>query len=541
MTAAIPALAGERTTVPAAKIDAIFAQWDTTHSPGVVLAIIQDGAIVYQRGYGMANLEQDVPLSPDSVFYIASTSKQFTATSMALLARQGKVSLDDDVRKYITELPDYGATITIRHLIHHTSGLRDYLTLNSIGGRTTSGLTNDDAVRLIARQKELNARPGEEYSYSNSGYVLMSTIIKRASGKSLREFSDEFIFRPLGMTHSLFRDDRSMIIKRRVTGYAPAPGGFRTDDSDIETTGGGNVWTTVGDLLLWDRSFYDNRLGDGLTKQLLSPGKLADGRVLDYAYGLHVDKYKGFTRVEHGGAFAGFRSEMIRFPEQRLTVICLANLGSIEPEALSLQVADLYLADSIPAQPAVAADLSPVKLTADDLAAFAGSYRDPRDGSLWTFIVDDDVLQLERFGPFRIAMLPTGEAGFRDKDGRRNLVCTFIPPQDAKPGQVRVQIDGGTARTFEAVKLASPTPDELQAYAGSYFSPEAEATLTLIFDEGRLKLDAPARPREPLKAGASDEFLGSIGTLQFERNSSNQVTGFRYNLPRVRKLQFNRR
>jgi CubicO group peptidase (beta-lactamase class C family) len=423
---------GQRTQVPAAKIDEIFARWDKTNSPGAVLAVIQNGSIVYQRGYGMANLDQDIPLSPESVLNIASMSKQFTAASIVILARQGRLSLDDDVHKYFPELPDYGASITIRHLIHHTSGLRDDILLNVIAGRTLHGFTTDDAVKLIVQQKELNSRPGEEYSYTNSGYSLMAEIIKRTSGKALRPFADEHIFRPLGMTHSVFCDDNTMILKHRAAGYAPVAHGFRNAESGIEAVGPGNMWTTVGNLLLWDQNFYNNRLGDGLIDELLTPGKLTNGQPLTYAYGLYVDEYKGVKRVQHSGSIPGFCSYMARFPDNGISVICLANLSSLDPADLAQRVADLYLADHLRPNSATL-ERPQRKLKPEELAAFAATYRDRRDGGLWTFIVVDGSLAVERPGRPRAQLQRTGGATFSGRFARRTLVCEFFAQQDGQP------------------------------------------------------------------------------------------------------------
>ncbi|MFT3881129.1 MAG: enterochelin esterase [Gemmatales bacterium] len=528
--------ADNQSQIPIKKIDDIFARWNKTNSPGVVVAVIRDGKMVYQRGYGMANLELDTPLNPNSVFYIASTSKQFTAACIALLARQGKISLDDDVRKYIKELPNYGRPITIRHLIHHTSGLRDYLSVNAISGRTTAGITTDDAVRMIVKQKELNALPGEEYLYTNSGYVLMSAIIERVTGKPLRQYAQENIFQPLGMTHSVFRDDRGMIIKRRVVGYSSASdGSFRTSDPDNETTGSGNLWTTVGDLLLWDQNFYQNKLGDGLIEQLLTPGTLQDGHRLNYAYGLHVEKHRGLPVVRHSGAFAGFRSEMVRFPEQRLTVICLANLSSISPGDLAPQVADLFLAGSYVKEPTKP---SAVNLSQETLASYAGTYRDPRDGDLWKFVLSGNSLKMERSGLLGVPLVATGEKTFRDEDGQRGLTFEFVPSTAGRSRQVRIQIDDLKPRLFDLIEPVVYKPNELESYTGSYYSSEADAAFRIVLDQGRLYVEAPRRPRQPLRAGARNEFIASSGTVQFEMDQDHHVTGFRYNLPRARKVQF---
>lgn len=253
-------LAADETTD---KVDKIFASWDKTTSPGAALAVIRDGRIIYKRGYGMAKLEDGIVMTSDKIFDIGSVSKQFTATCVVLLVRQGKVSLDDNVRKYIPELPDYGTPITVRHLLHHTSGLRDYNALLELAGfRGDSDCPNvDEALEVICRQKKLNYPPGEEYSYTNTGYFLLSQIVERVSGKSLNAFAQENIFKPLGMEHTLYQDDHTQIIKNRASGYDPAEQGFKLDMSNWNETGDGNVYTSVEDLYLWDQAFYNYKLG----------------------------------------------------------------------------------------------------------------------------------------------------------------------------------------------------------------------------------------------------------------------------------------
>lgn len=237
-----------------ARVDKLFAQFDRKDSPGCALAVVRDGRVIYQRGYGMADLEHDVPLTPQSVLYIGSTAKQFAAASVALLAQQGKLSLDDNVRKYVPELPDYQPPVTLRHLLHHTSGVRDGWALLQLAGRSADEVLNlDDIVALAARQKSLNFKPGEEHLYSNTGYWLLAVVVARASGKSLREFADAEFFKPLGMTHTVFNDDHTRLIKGRAYGYAPVrAGGFRLSIVNNDLVGAGGLWTSVEDLLLWD-------------------------------------------------------------------------------------------------------------------------------------------------------------------------------------------------------------------------------------------------------------------------------------------------
>lgn len=531
--------AARRPVVPMSCVDEICARWDKPTSPGMVLAVIRDGAIVYQRGYGMANLELDVPLSLDSVFCVGSTSKQFTAASIAILARQGKISLDDDVRKLIPELPDYGKPITIRHLMHHTSGLRDYGSLMIIAGKGEHEFTLDEVMRIIVRQTELNAPPGQEFSYTNSGYTLMAEIVKRASKKSLRRFADEHIFRPLGMTHTLFRDDNRQIIKHRAVGHESLEVSFKTNDPTTRAVGPSNLWTTVGDLFLWDQNFYHNKLGDGLVEELLTPGKLDNGHKLDYAYGLFVDQYHGVRRVHHGGLFAGFRTQFVRFPDERLSVICLSNLDTLDPHGLAMQVADLYLGQRIGKS---SADLERPKcvLASEALSALAGTYRNPRTGEITTFQVDKDGLWLAREGPRRTKVYPQSESKFCGTGPAEGLLCEFLP-QNGEVGRcVRIGYAGQVPRTLEAVTLVTPTAEQIAEYAGTFYSPEAEATFKLIASKDRLQLESPDEPRKSLQPGIRDEFRSPQGVLQFERDTAGKVTSFRLNAVRVLRLKFKR-
>lgn len=330
-----------------AKVDKLFVRWDRSDSPGCALAVVKDGQIVYMRGYGMANLELNVPVTPESVFYIGSVSKQFVAFCVALLAEQGKLSLGDDIRKYLPEMPDYGRPITIRHLIHHTGGIRDYLELESIAGIPFGMYHEQGALNLLLRQKELNFRPGEENSYSNSGYFLLGVIVKRVSGKSLREFADENIFEPLNMKNSRFHDDYTELIKKRATGYLDrVKGEYRNFISTFDCVGSGGLFTSVKDLFLWDQNFYHHKAGGKEVIDLMhTRGVLNDGTKLDYAFGLVIGKYRDLRIVEHGGSLGGYRADLLRFPDQRFSVILLSNLSSFDPSRLARQVADIYLAD----------------------------------------------------------------------------------------------------------------------------------------------------------------------------------------------------
>ena len=343
----------QKTTGPAApQIDAIFTEWDKSDSPGCALAVVQDGKIVYKRGYGIANLEQNIPITNKSVFYLGSVSKQFVAASIALLEEQGKLSFDDDIRKWVPEIPDYGATITIRHLIFHSSGLRDYLELWTYAGRNyMDSMLENEVLALISRQKELNFPTGEQYMYCNSGYFLLALIVKRASGQSLREYAEANIFKPLGMSSTHFHDDNTMIVKNRADGhFIDDDGSFGLLTQRFALVGSGGLYSNAEDLYLWDQNFYHNKLGSGSQKlidTILTCGTLNNGEKLEYAFGNIIGEYRGLRTVRHGGALGGYRTHLLRFPDQNFSVIILCNLGDMSPGELAEKVADLYLSDTM--------------------------------------------------------------------------------------------------------------------------------------------------------------------------------------------------
>jgi CubicO group peptidase (beta-lactamase class C family) len=432
----------------ASRVAQVMAAYDRADSPGCTVGVIKDGAFVHLRGYGMANLEHGVPLGPDTVFDIGSTSKQFSAAAIVLLAQEGRLSLDDEVRKHVTELPDYGRPLTIRHLLTHTSGLRDYLELMALAGWNFEDVsTDEDALQVIVRQRELNFEPGAEYLYSNSGFFLLSVIVKRVTGQSLRAFAAARLFGPLGMKDTHFHDDHTEIVPRRATGYSPREGGgFRIDMSFFEQTGDGSVFTSVRDLLQWDRNFYEGTVGGRtLVEQLTTPGKLRDGQPLHYALGLSVDRHRGLARVSHGGSWAGYRAELMRFPEQRLSVACLCNLSTARPSRLAAEVAEVYLGAALPPSvadaPAAARDraleakASPAP-SAAELAAYAGRYYSPELDTAYTVEVKGGGLAL-RGRRLDVTLTPTARDEFAqgamvvrfERDGQGRL-AGFLLGQD---------------------------------------------------------------------------------------------------------------
>jgi CubicO group peptidase (beta-lactamase class C family) len=528
------------------RVDKVFAQWDKPDSPGCELAVIKDGQIVYKRGYGMANLEHNIPLLPASIMDTGSVSKQFTAMAVALLAEQGKLSLDDDIRKYLPEIPQYETPITVRHLIHHTSGIRDYLTLMSIAGmRDDDHYVDGEVVNLLARQKELNFKPGSEFLYSNSGYFLLSQIVKRASGKTLREFADENIFKPLGMSRSRFYDDHTEIVKNRAASYMPRRGGgFQIAATTLDMVGDGNVFTCVEDLFLWDQNFYHNKLGKGgpeLINQTLTTGTLNSGEKIDYAFGLVAGQYRGLKIVEHGGAFIGYRAMTMRFPDQRFSVILQCNLGTMNPSNLARRVADIYLADQLKTEVrrVGASDATFIELPEPDLKDKTGAYRNPNNGVIWKLyakggkLVADVPGQTIRFGAI-------SAAEFRSIGTPLEFVLRF-----EKQGQtttLRMQRGPDKPVTLEAVQLVTPSPAQLTEYVGEYRSDEILATYKIVLENGKLFLrhenEYKDYSKNPLEPTVIDTFFIQGLNLRFARDARKQVAAFTLNAGRVKNIRF---
>jgi CubicO group peptidase (beta-lactamase class C family) len=388
-----------------AAVDEVFEDLTPPGSPGCALGVFRDGQMLYAKGYGLANIEENVAISPKSVFDIGSTSKQFTATSILLLEKEGKVSINDDVRKYLPELPDYGKKITILQLLNHTSGLRDYLTLMHLAGINTDNVTtDDDALALIVRQKALNFDPGSEFLYSNTGFFLLSVIVKRVSGKSLHEFAAENIFTPLGMAHTQYRDSHVSLIPDRALAYDAneKTDGYTLNVSYFEQTGDGAVHTSVEDLLKWDENFYTGQVGGKIVlSELQEHGKLNNGKIMDYAKGLSVADYRGLRTVRHGGSWGGYRAELLRFPDQHFSVSCLCNVGNANPSRRANEVADIYLGSLMkPRDPQKELNEGRKKensekpLTTQQLQAYVGDYWGEELGVTYRLGMADGSLEL---------------------------------------------------------------------------------------------------------------------------------------------------
>ena len=331
-------------------IDAIFAEFDLPGSVGCALGVVQHGEFLYKKGYGYANLDWDIPITPTTVFYVGSVSKQFTAATIALLEHEGLLSLDDNIREYLPEMPDYDPPVTIRHVLHHTSGIPDmYRVMDESGVSTWDRFSRDEALELLSRQ-ELDFPPGEQYRYSNGGYFALSMIVERSSGKTLREYAHENIFQPVGMNDTHFHDDPVQTVKRRAMSYMPSDSGdedyYQSYQGNFALPGAGGLYTTVEDLLLWDRNFSNNKLGGpDFLEVMHTKGVLNDGEVLDYALAIREGQHRGLKTLWHTGSFMGFKAYYVRYPDVQFSTWVLCNMGEIVPAELGSQVAELYLSD----------------------------------------------------------------------------------------------------------------------------------------------------------------------------------------------------
>jgi len=544
-----------------AQVDKVFADLQKPGSPGCALAVLRNAQIIYSKGYGLASVELNVPITAQSIFDIGSTSKQFTAASILLLEQQGKLSVNDDVRKYIPELPDYsktgGGKITILNLLNHTSGLRDYLGLLQLSGVSVDSVTTDeDALSLVVRQKNLNFAPGSEWAYSNTGFFLLSVIVKRVSGMTLKEFAAQNIFQPLQMAHTTFRDDHTLLIPHRALAYDPnANGGYKLNVSYYEQLGDGAVHTSVEDLAKWDENFYTGQIGGkSFLAEIQEPGKLTNGKVLEYAKGLFIQNSRGLRTVRHGGAWGGYRAELLRFPDQHFSVACLCNLGNANPEKRADEVAAVYLGglmqpDYSPGQAVKSA--AGVALTSAQMAAVAGMYRDPAKGRVARISEAKGRLQLEIEGT-SFGLSAISPTQFVVADPPLNVKLTFELGSDPAHRSMKTSGSEISAATYQAVAEAAPSADQLAAYCGDFESSELGVIYRLQLVEQKLKLveisDKSGNPRTGIPTPAilrptiADEFeIGDLGmTADFVTNTKHEISGFNLNGGGMHGIWFSR-
>ena len=528
-------------------LDWLVTQGIPADAPGLALAVVQDGRVVFGRGWGLASLDYGIPITPSTVFHVASVSKQFTAFAITLLAQQGKLAVDDELRKYLPEIHDFGKPITLRHLLYHTSGLRDQWNLLVLAGwRMDDVITQDDILTLLRRQRELNFAPGEEELYCNSGYTLLAEVVGRVSGKPFVEFTRDEMFRPLGMTNTHFHLDHEEVVRNMAYSYSPRSGGaYRKNVLSYANVGATSLFTTVEDLARWIANFEDAKVGGPeVRRQMQTKGKLNSGKEIDYGFGLAIGELRKTRTISHGGADAGYRSYLLWLPDHHLGVALLSNLGTMDVEGIAEMAAEVFLQGKLaplPTRtlPAIADPQGkpayPVSSSA--LERYVGRYSGG-SGRVISIARNGDHLEGDLSAGSMQMLTPTGEHEFFVAETKARVM--FAKLDSGKAAQYTLEIDG-ERRVYQRLEAADEVPPNLPDYTGQYRSQELETSWSIQVKEGKLVLQDRRQGEIPLRPVARDRFSGSnLGSLQFERDTGGKVTGVKVTTGRVRNLRFDR-
>jgi CubicO group peptidase (beta-lactamase class C family) len=542
-----PAPAAAQTAAPpvaqaapadAAAIDKIFERWDRSGSPGCAVGVSERGQVVYTKGYGMANLEYGVRIWPSTVFETGSVAKQFTAAALNLLAQDGKLSIDDPVRKYVPELPDFGSPILIRHVLNHTSGLRCQWPMLVLAGRPPGMAvhTVEEILELVSRSKDLNFKPGEEFLYSSTAFTLLGVIVARVSGTSLNQFCQERLFGPLGMTRTQWREDFTAIVPNRATAYRLVPDGtFRTNMPFTNVIGNGGLLTTVGDLLAWNENLDHPRVGgQDLVDRLQTRGRLNDGFENEYAQGLFVTQYRGAREVSHDGTTGGYSAFLGRIPDEGLSVAILCNTTGANPFSYAHQIADILLARKLKAIPVVRALAVPPEV----LERLAGVYRESSTDAVLRLVWDPKTNALRAGGQ---PLVPTGPGEMYTQDGARRFSTGRGWPDSLPAGSLVETFEHAKPRRWELQRTFKPDAAQLNEFAGDYFSEELGVTYTCYVEDGLLKVRFRPAQRFTLEPAFKDAFEADSNTIRFTRLPGGAVDGLRIYAGRARHVHFVRR
>ncbi|MGA3200995.1 MAG: serine hydrolase domain-containing protein [Bryobacteraceae bacterium] len=507
------------------EVDRIFAAFNT-HTPGCAVGVSEHGMVALRAGYGMADLERGVPVNADTVFESGSVAKQFTAMAILLLAQQGKISLDDPLRKYLPELPDYGAALTIRHVLSHVSGLREWRLMATFAGTPegTYVLDNQDLLRIASRQHALNFDPGTAYSYTNTGFNIATILIERAlgNGKTFQEFTREAIFEPLQMTHTRWRDDFRAVVPNRALAYGIRAGGWIQDTPVENIIGAGGMLSTVGDWLLWNENFTHAKVGGPeIVKMQQTPARLSGGKTIAYAAGLTIGTFDGFREVSHGGSTGGYRTWIGRYPEKGVSVAVMCNSAQANPTLLGRETARLWTG-GVPAP-----NPTPVVVEPATLEKLAGMYRKVRDNTVAELRVRDGKLMFDR-----LALIPAGATEFSAGESKYVFHDGHLK---------QVTPDGDIA--YERVDPVHPSDADLAPLAGKYESGETGSTLTVAAKAGELTLAIGWNKPVLLRPTFRDAFMmenGGATSIVFRRDQAGKVTGLSAADDRVWDLRFSR-
>lgn len=515
-------------------VDQLFAKWDKADSPGASVLIIRDGKIVYRKSFGMANIEAGMQNTPSTVFTVGSVAKQFTAFAVYLLAQDGKLSLDDDVRKYVPQLmvPD---TITIEQLLHHTSGLRDYYTLYTLAGlREDDRITSDEISRLLWLQRTLNFAPGTEQLYSNSGYFLLGRIVQKVSGLSLAEFAKQRIFGPLKMDQTQFVDDYGTVIKGRAIGYVPFKDSYHDYATSTSVVGPAGLFTTIDDLALWDANFDDARVGGrALMKAWQTPAVLKSGKQTDYAGGLVVGTYRQLRMVAHNGAETAYRAGSMRFPDQHLSIYILSNAANLSAPVISRRIANLYLTDA-PGLGAVGEDRKEAKLDVPNDAPFLGDFQ-MRPNLILTFTAESGKLMVQGTGQPKFEMFASGPDTFFTKAFDAEVTFDIA----MKPVVAATWTQGGQKLALSRVAETKVSDAAMQACTGDFYSEDLR-TVYRIFIQGGILNVGYWRAEIPLTSVRDDLYVAPVSNMwiNFHRDLNGQCDSAVVQTGRASGMQF---
>ncbi|TDR16370.1 serine hydrolase domain-containing protein [Marinicella litoralis] len=532
-------------------VDEIFSEWDKANMPGASLGVFQNGKIIYARGYGMANLEYDIPNDANSVFRIGSTSKQFTAACIVLLAEQGKLKLTDSLHSFFPAFPDYAKEITVRHLLNHTSGVRDYLTLSFLKGLTDEDYYEDkDVMQWLTNQTALNFAPGEEYIYSNSGYWLLGQIVKQVTQMDMAEFAAKELFEPLGMYHTHFHNNHKAIVKNRASGYAPKEaGGYQISMTTLNMIGDGGIFTTISDIKKWDDAFYNSEvLSKKFWQAMITQGKLNNGKQIEYASGLIIEPYKGLNAISHGGAFVGFRAELLRFPDQKFTVAVFANRSDANPTSMAFKVAEVFLEeefktaaqvkDSSESNADIAGnDEAATQLAAVPLEQLTGEYQLNPGIQLTVSIQSGTLHGYQIWNQKEYDFEPIENAVNTFKIVGDDTFSFEFDDFENNQAQVINLSRNGSMSAWNRVDIVDTSGVELSGFVGDYYSKELDVVYQVTFKDDALFIQVDNNAPEALAVLAIDQLSYDGIVLDFVRQEG-VITGFIMSAGRVKNLVF---
>ncbi|HSW30602.1 MAG TPA: serine hydrolase domain-containing protein [Longimicrobiales bacterium] len=529
---------------PARRVDQLMARWGDASSPGGAVQVWRGGRTLFSKAYGMANLAYGTPFRVDTRTNIGSTSKQFTAFAVMLQAERGALSLDDDIRKHLPELPDFGDTIRVRHLLTHTSGLREFLNLLTMTGRRLDHgdwIDRSEILDIVRRQPSLQNAPGAEWNYNNTAFGLLALIVERTSGKSFPEYMRENVFEPLGMTRTMVRASPEHMIPDRSEGYTPGPDGYRETGDLAGAMGAGGIYTTIRDLETWARNFSDPRVGSRkIFDEMMTSFVLTDGKATGYGYGLSVDEQKGLRRIQHGGADVAHRSMLVYYPEIDAGVTVQSNhAGFVNP---AFEIAEAFFADAMKgsATAAAGAPFDPAKYDPEDVDDFVGRYAlDAAPSFILTFSREGAKLYTQATGQPRIEIVPTSDSTFALVGVEASVV--FLRNAERRVTGLTLRQNGenhATRLADEAPEPWKPTAAELAAFEGRYFSDEIETFYTLSVEEDKLVARQRRMDDMKLAPGDRDAFSGGNLNFTFERDRNGKVIGFYLSNGRTRNVRF---